>query len=384
MILSHKIALDPTLRQREYFAKAAGCARFVWNLALAEWNRRFDAGEKPNHTVIRKDFNAIKYFAFPWIKDIHRDAHSEPFRHLQKAFNAFFNKTGAYPRFKKKGQKDSFYAANDLVQISNKMIRLPRIGWVKMYQCLRFLGKVMGATISRTADRWFVSIQVDVGEIKRDRAADKNTGVDLGINSALSLSTGEKIPGPKSLKKELRKLRRLQRSASRKTKGGKNQKNVYKKVARIHARAANIRKDFWHKITTRLCRENQAIAIETLNVKALARNKKLARALADVSFGMMRPMLEYKSKIYGNNIVVVDRWFPSSKTCNVCGFVKEKLSLSERKFNCESCGVSLDRDVNAAINLKNQIPVVGRKSMSADCECSERSRVKQKALKSMM
>ncbi len=362
MTLAHKIALDPT------DAKAAGCARFTWNLALAEWNRRHEAGEKPKAAEIKADFNAFKYEAFPWMNEIHRDCHAQPFANLQKAFVGFFKKIGAHPKFHKKGRKDSFYIANDKLSVEVGRIRIPVIGWVRLREELRYCGKIESATVSRTADRWFVSIQVDVGDCKKARTGDDAVGVDLGITSAITVSTGEKIDGPKPLKKELRRLRRIQRKASRHVKGSKNQKKTYRKVARIHVRVANIRKDFWHKVTTRLCRENQAIAIEDLNVRGMLKNRKLSRALDDVAIGMMRPMLEYKSKIYGNQIVVVDRWFPSSKTCSACGCVKESLKLKERTFECESCDVILDRDVNAAINLRNKIPEALGKSMSADWE----------------
>ncbi len=369
MILSHRIALDPTEAQRRYFAKAAGCARFVWNLALAEWNRRYAAGEKKiKADDIKSEFNSFKYQAFPWMKSIHRDAHSQPFYNLRDAFRGFFKKQGKHPTFHKKGRKDSFYVANDQFHVAYDVVQLPRIGIVKMHEELRFKGKVMGAVVSRQADKWFISVQVEMGDVEKDRTENGVVGVDLGINAAATLSTGEKILAPKPLKKELRKLKRISRKQSRQLKGGKNRAKTNAKLARIHARVANIRKDFWQKVTTRLCRENQAIAIEDLNVAGMKRNRKLARALTDVSIGMFRPMVEYKSKIYQNSLTVADRWHPSSKTCSCCGAVKDKMSLSERMFECDSCGAVLDRDENAALNLKNLIPTAGGKSMSVDSE----------------
>ena len=197
MILSHRITLDPTDQQRHYFARAAGCARFVWNAGLAEWNRRYEAGEKTNANEIKKDFNEFKYEAFPWMTGIHRDAHSQPFANLQNAFAGFFKKTGAHPKFHRKGQRDSFYVANDKLTVEPGRVRLPVIGWVRMTEKLRFDGEVTGAVVSRTAQRWFVAIQVDVGEYKKPRTGNAVIGVDVGINKAVVLSTGEKIDAPK-------------------------------------------------------------------------------------------------------------------------------------------------------------------------------------------
>lgn len=367
MILSHRIALDPTDKQRRYFAKACGCARLVYNLALAEWGRRRLSGDTCNIYEIKKDFNEFKYEAYPFLKNLHRDCHSQPFANLQKSVKNFFNKKSDYPRFHKKGQKDSFYVSNDKMRVGAKMVRLPVIGWVRMRDKLRLKGDIASATVSRQADRWFIAIQVDVGEFSKKRTGDKIVGCDVGIISALTLSDGTKFDAPKPLKKVLRKLRRVQRKWSRQVKGGRNYKKTAKKAARIHARCANMRKDFWHKTTTQLCRENQAIAVEDLNVAGMMKNRKLSRALLDVSFGMMRPMLEYKSKIYGNQIIVVDRWFPSSKTCSCCG-LKKDMPLERRIFECNSCGATLDRDVNAAINLRNKIPGASGKFMPVDRE----------------
>lgn len=244
MILSHKIALDPTFKQRKYFAKASGCARFVWNLALAEWNRRYELGEKPKANEIKIDFNSFKLEAFPWMDDIHRDAHAQPFTNLQKAFIGFFKGTGEHPKFHRKGQKDSFYIANDKLSLSDFKVRLPIIGWVRLTEKLRFKGKIMSATVSRHADRWFISISVDVGEYKKERTGNASVGVDVGITSALTLSTSEHILAPKPLKKALNKLKRFQRKISRQVLGSNNRKKTIKKIAKLHARIQYIRRDF--------------------------------------------------------------------------------------------------------------------------------------------
>ncbi len=369
MYISHKIKLNPNAKQLEYFERAAGCDRFCWNLALEEWNRLYACGEKCDVLEIKKEFNAHKYEAFPWMKDIHKDAHSDSFYRVGDAWNVHFkspNKFGK-PKFKSKGERDSFYMSNNVIRFSGKKMLFPRLGWVRMTEALRFSGKVMSAVASRTADKWFVSVKIILNdaELKKERSGNEKVGVDLGISTAVTLSTGEKILAPKPLRKALKKLSRCKRSQMRKTLGGRNRNKINKRMARIYAKCGNIRRDFWHKISTRLCRENQAIAIEKLNVRGMAGNRCVSRALSDVGFGALSKMLAYKCAFWGNEITLVDRWFPSSKTCSQCGIVKETVSLSERKFEC-ICGFSEDRDVNAAINIRNKIRSVGPESMPVD------------------
>lgn len=192
MILAHRVQLDPTFKQAAYFRQACGTARFVWNWGLAEWERQYKAGEKPSGPSLKRQFNAVKYDQFPWLRDVHRDAHSQPFSNLQKAFVSFFKGISRRPQFKKRGiSRDSFYVANDKLRLIGKRVRLPIIGWVRMRESLRFAGKIMGATVSRRADKWFVSIQVDVGEYRKLRSGDGIAGADLGVKSAITLSNGE-------------------------------------------------------------------------------------------------------------------------------------------------------------------------------------------------
>lgn len=365
MILGHSIALDATQKQKRYFAKAAGCDRFTWNLALEAWNNQYiackkdESEEKPNGARLRKIFNEFKYEAFPWMSSIHRDAHAYPFIRLQGAFEAFFKnpKQTAHPVFYKKGWKESFYVANDKLIVHGKQVRLPVVGWIRLREQLRFTGKIMGAVVFRRADRWFISIQVDVPDEKAKRVRTGNgvIGVDLGIKYAVTLSTGEHIEAPKPLKKALKKLKRLGRKMSRQQKRGKNCKKTVSKIARIHKRIADVRKDFWHKVTTRICRENQAVGIETINVKGMIKNRKLARALSDVAIGMFAPMMSYKAPLYGTVLVKADRWEPSTKRCCKCGEIKPSMTLAERTYVCKNpvCDNVMDRDENAAHNLKN-------------------------------
>jgi putative transposase len=387
--LSHKIALRPTPEQVDYFKRACGTARRVWNWALAEWNRQYEAGRQPNAMALKKQFNAVKYRdpewldenGQPWIKTIHRDAHAQPFKNLKRAWARFFKdlregKEAFEPKFKKKGRcRDSFYVANDKFQVIGRVICLPKVGKVAMTEALRFEGKILGATVSRTADRWFVAIQVKVPDhiFHCRRAGNGTVGVDLGVKAAVTLSNGEAIEAPKPLKAALRRLRIRSRRISRKIEAAKvaagfaararlpkgtclpvsnNRRKSAATLARLHLRIANVRADFTHKLTTRLCRENQAVVIEDLHVKGMLANDRLARAISDVGFGMFRSQIEYKAKRYGTRLVIADRRYPSSRLCSVCGWKNDALTLKDRQWTCPKCGTHHDRDVNAALNLK--------------------------------
>jgi putative transposase len=370
LILAHRIALDPTFAQRAYFARAAGTARFTWNWALAEWDRRYAAGEKPNGKTLKTAFNAIKYEVFPWLKNIHRNAHAQPFAYLQKAFVAFFQGTAERPSFKKKGKRrDSFYVANDKLRLDGCRLHLPVVGWVRLREPLRFAGKIVGAVVSREADRWFVSIQVDVGAYRRERTADGVVGVDLGLTAFATLSTGDKVHAPKPLGRCLRRLRLRQRSLSRRQKGSRNREKQRRKVARVYARVKNIRRDFCHKFTSRLCRENQAVGVETLNVAGLLRNHKLARAIADVAWGETLRQIAYKGPLFACAVIEAPAFELTTKCCHRCGRVKDEMPLSERVFRCEGCGLVCDRDMNAARNLVppawREVTAVDRKALAS-------------------
>jgi putative transposase len=386
MLLSHRIRVAATPEQCDYFARAAGTARRVWNWALAEWQRQLAAGLRPNAMALKKQFNAIKYAhpdwldseGQPWLRTIHRDAHAQPFAHLAKAWCRYFTarKAGQRahpPRFKKKGRcRDSFYVANDKFRVEGNSAVLPKVGRVGLTEALRFPGKIMGTSVSREADHWFLAVQVDVpdGIALRRRAGSSVIGIDLGVSAAATLSTGEKIAAPRPLRSALRRLRIRSRRQSRKVRAAKatagisgsipkgtrlsksaNQIKGARRLARLHAGIARVRADFIHKLTTRLCRENQAVAIEDLHVKGMLANARLARCIADVGFYEIRRQLQYKAKRYGTVIVLADRWYPSSKLCSTCGQKNARLTLAERVWTCH-CGTRHDRDINAAINLQ--------------------------------
>lgn len=428
MQLTHKIALKATSEHVNYFLRAAGTARLVWNWALTEWKRQYALGQKPRAMSLKKQFNSIKYEKYPWLVDMHRDSHAQPFANLAKAWKRFFSdikagKPANEPRIKKKGKtRDSFYVANDKFRLEGKTVILPKIGKVSMTEQLRFNGKILGATVSRTADRWFIAVQVGVPDVQafRKRTGQDVMGVDLGLTAAATLSTGEKIASPKPLKTSLRRLQLRGRSVSRKIKAAKkmagfsenarlpegvrlpasnNRQKSSFRLARLHSRIANLRADFTHKLTTRLCRENQAVVIEDLHVKGMLKNDKLARAMSDIGFGMIRRQLEYKSQRYRTQLIVADRWYPSSKLCSLCDMKNETLTLKDREWLCQGCGITHDRDINAAINLKRLatvtalpvasqlatddtnigiIPISGGKVTSVRYECGQQDTSGQK------
>lgn len=384
MILAHKIRLAPTPAQEAYFRRACGTARYTWNHALAEWKRRYEAGEKPNARALKAAFNVERREKLPWSYEVHRDCTSQPFADLDVAFRAFFEKRARYPRFKKLGKtKDAFYVSNDKLNLDGAAVRIPVLGWVKMHEELRFDGKVMSARVSRTADHWFIAIQVDVGDLHKPRIADGTVGVDLGVKALAVVSTGEVIDGPKALRRSMRRLRCLGRAHSRKVKNSSNRAKSAMRLARCHERVTNARRDATHKLTTRLCRENAVVVIEDLNVAGMVKNHCLARSVSDASFGEVRRQMTYKSIIYGTRLVVASRWFPSSKTCSSCGAVKTKLSLGEREYVCDLCGVVVDRDLNAALNLQmlgraspDVMPVDGS-ALARRCRRVQPARMKQ-------
>jgi putative transposase len=237
-------------------------------------------------------------------------------------------------------------------QIVDGKFRVPNIdGTMRMAEELRFQGKILSYTVSRDVDRWYVSVVVDTAVEELPKTG-RTVGVDLGLKTLATMSDGTAVENPKCLKKALNKLARRQRDLSRKQKGSKNREKAKTKVAKIHRAVRLTRLDVLHQLTTGLVRDYDAIMIEDLNVKGMLKNHKLARSLSDCGFGMFRSLLQNKCKMYGKELVVVDRFFPSSKTCSKCGHKKEELKLSERTFVCENCNFEIDRDLNAAINLE--------------------------------
>ena len=394
--IAHRIELKPNNKQKTYFRKAFGCARLTYNWGLAEWKRMYEAGDKPNGREIRKRFNAIKKEQFPFTYEVTKCATDQPFMNLDMAFKRFFKGLAKYPQFKKKRDNDgSFYLQASEVHLSetnknseafskmahnekgkHQYLHFPKLGWVKMAEHIRFnYVKINNVCISQSGGKFYASFSLMITEEEYKRThpnvdlidSNRKVGVDVGIKSALILSDGIAIDNPKPLKNNLIKIKRLSRQLSKrvhpKTKeerlqGAKKSNNYMKLSAHLaheQGRVANIRRDFLHKVTTILTTHYGEIAIEDLNVKGMTKNHRLAQAVNDVSFGELRRQIEYKAATNGVKILKVDRFYPSSKTCSVCGAVKEDLTLRDRTYRCNKCGTVFDRDYNASRNLLGQL-----------------------------
>ena len=359
MIRAHKIRLNPTPEQVNYFARAAGTSRFVWNWALAEWNRQFEAGEKPTAFKLKKQFNEIRREQFPWTWEVTKNASDQPFLDLGKAFTAFFEglKSGkriGRPQFKsKKRSKASFYLANDQFELGDHRIWIPKLGWVNMAENLRFKGKVTGARITKTADWWFVSLTVEMPD-EMQSARPVAIGIDVGLNRLASLSTGEGYENQAFLRTALKKLRQANKRLHRRVKGSKNREKARCQVVRLHYRITCRRDDVLHKLTTRIADCYGIVGIEDLNLKGLFKNRRLSRSFSDAALGKLLTLLTSKVEQRGGQVIKVGRFFPSSKTCHGCGWKWEAMELSDRIFCCQNpiCAYyqfAQDRDHNAAL-----------------------------------
>jgi putative transposase len=362
---THKIRLDPTFKQENYFRKACGVARFTWNWALAKWEEKYKAGEKTNALALKKEFNALKTEQFPWVYEVTKYASQQPFIHLQRGFQGFFAKRTKYPKFKKKGIHDSFYIGGDQVQINEKHVKIPNLGWVRLMEFLRFEGKITGVTISRSANYWFISVGVETSLLPMRCENQASIGVDLGVKTLATLSNGKTFPSNNPLKKKLKRLRRLQRQLSKSTKGSNNRIKVKQRIAKLHYKVACSRNDAIHKLTTTLTKSYRNIVIEDLDISEMVKNKTLARSILDGGFYEFRRQLTYKASLRGNKIFIADKWYASSKKCSSCGNHKEALSLSEREYKCRKCELHIDRDLNAAKCLVQLLNTVSSTEIDA-------------------
>ena len=333
--------------------------------ALAEWNRQYEAGEKPSALKLKKHFNAIRREQFPWTWDVTKNASDQPFLDLGKAFTAFFEGKARRPRFKsKKRSKASFYLANDQFELGDHRVWIPKLGWVNMAEKPRFHGKVIGARVTRTADWWFISITVAIPD---ERPEKKHTavGIDVGLNRLATLSTGEGYENQAFLKTALKKLRQANKRLHRRKLGSKNREKARRRVARLHYRIACMREDVLHKLTTRIAACYGIIGVEDLHLKGLLKNRRLSRSFSDAALGTLLNLLTSKVEQHGGQVIRVGRFFPSSKTCHACGWRWEDMDLSDRLFLCQNphCPyhhVAQDRDHNAAVNiLREALRLIG-------------------------
>ena len=371
-----KVALDPTPTQERKFLSHAGAVRFAFNAALAHVKENLEAGEKLNWSFYslrkwwnaNKDSLAIDDNGVAWWADNSKEAYSYGIESLAKGLSNWAKsrrgerrgrKVG-FPKFKAKGNTVPKFVYTTglfgIIQDDPKALKLPRIGRV---HCMENVSDRVGdahvlrMAISQRAGRWFASLTVEREDEPITQAPKGGAvGIDLGIKTLATLSDGTVIENPRHLKKSEQKLKRAQRVLSRKMPGSNRRVRAKAKVARIHAHIANQRQDALHKITAQLTSKYSEISIEDLNVVDMAKNHTLAKSVMDASFGEFRRQLEYKTERTGARLNIVDRWYPSSKTCSGCGRVKAKLSLSERTYRCDGCGLAIDRDLNAAINIR--------------------------------
>lgn len=351
---SHKIALRPTDAQKTWFAQQCGYARFAYNAALADFKASLDDNDWRSFIDLNNRFNKRKR-AFDWTKDMDQRAALYAIRNLWEGVQRWKDKLNKFPRFKKRGHRQSYTTDEQSVKVEGKRIKLPKIGWVKMFQEFRFQGEFIRVTISRTAHRWFVSITVDTGtpHTPRDTRGLPVIGVDVGINSLATLDNGKQYLNPRPLKRYERKLAREQRKLSRKVFLSNNWYKQKRIVEKLHYRIACIRNDAHHQATTEIVKAVSAIGIETLKVTNLLKNKRLAKALSDSALGGFLEKLRTKAESLGIPIVQAPQFFASSKTCSHCGHKKTDLTLSDREYHCIRCGYTENRDVNAALNLRH-------------------------------
>ena len=356
---AYRYEIQPTRGQLELCRKHVGVARFTYNWGLARRIEEYkETGKSSSAITQSKQLNALKAEEFPWMYEVSKCAPQEALRNLDRAYKNFYRrvkqgKKPGFPRFKKRGVARDSCRFTGTIKVMHRKVQVPRLGRLRTKECTeKFHGRILSATLSREADRWFVSVSVEC-EIPGPRPVrGPVVGVDLGITAFAVLSDGTSIEGPKALERHLDLLARRQRQHARKQRGSKNRRKSAMRLARLHRRVRNVRTDFIHKVTTRLCRENQTVVVEDLSVRNMMGNRSLARRIADQGWGEFRRQLDYKTKWYGSRLVVAPRFYPSSKTCSACGQVKVRLTLAERTFTCDVCGLEIDRDLNAARNLR--------------------------------
>jgi len=352
MFKAFKYRLYPTEPQKELIAKHIGSSRFVYNLALETKNTAY-LGSKHNFSP----FDLIKQLPelkkeCEWLKEVNSQSLQQSIQNMDIAFKKFFKGAG-FPKFKSKHRGKQSFAVPQNVKVENNLLIIPKFKEgidIVLHRPIK--GTVKSATVSRTpTGKYFVSILVDTNTEQPTKAPIKeNTsiGVDLGIKDFGITSDGEVIKNPKHLRKAQSRLKYVQRKYS-KNKG----KRTKKRLALLHEKVVNKRKDFLHKVSTQLIRENQTIALETLAVKNMVKNHCLAQAISDASWSTFVSMLEYKAEWYGKNILRIGQFAPSSKTCSNCGSINKELTLKDREWTCGSCSTVLDRDINAAVNIKS-------------------------------
>ena len=358
MLKAYKYRLYPKNKQQVLLNKHFGCCRFIYNWALETAIKQYqkDKTQFSKYDLIKQITKKKKQTETSWLSEVNSQSLQYTIQNLDTAFVRFFKKKARFPKFKNKNQRQSFSCPQNVkIDFHNSTVRLPKIGKIKAVFSREFKGKIKTCTISRTKiNQYFISMLIEDGKknpIPTKPNKRKAVGIDLGIKDFAITSDGEKTANPRCLKKSLGRLKCLQRRASRKKKGSLNRKKANFRLAKVYNKITNQRSDFLHKLSTKLIRENQTICLEDLNISGMMKNHCLAQAISDVSWSKFVDMLKYKAEWYGKNIIQINRFSPSSKMCNYCGWIKKDLTLKDRIWKCKSCGKEVDRDINAAKNI---------------------------------
>ncbi|MBV7328409.1 transposase [Chloroflexi bacterium TSY] len=372
MIKAHRIRLNPTPDQADYFWQCAGVARFTLNWALNYYNM----GVPFNY--LKLEFNQLRKednFA-PFVGEVQSYAHQYAFRDLQAAINRYwkFKKDGllnppkrwkprkdkkpfGWPRFKARGKATPSFglANNGGMRFDNHHVKIQKCpDWVNMAQPLRFEGKVMGGRVTHHAGHWYLAVTVDVGNLDIQQHQGPSVGVDRGLRDIIVTSEGQKIANPKRLKSLERKLKRIQRELSRRRLHSRNWFKTKADLANLHQRIADQRREFLHELTTEVANTYSIICLEDLNIKGMMADRHIAQSVGDASMGEVARQLEYKAAQNGGQVIYVDRWFPSTKTCSTCQHIQQNIARGQLFWTCDRCGTRHDRDVNAAKNIRDE------------------------------
>jgi putative transposase len=381
---TYKFRIYPNETQQAKLAQHFGCQRFVYNYFLNKRNERYARNETSTYNKDAGNLTNLK-LEYEWLKKPNSQSLQKTLRNLDTAFNRFFIKKSKFPKFKSRRGKQSICIPQNTI-IENKKLYIPKFKeGIEIKQHRPIEGTIVNSTISKKpCGHYYVCITVE-RKIKKYKQNKTAIGIDLGIKDLATLSSGKRYKNIRTYRTLEKSLARLQRQHSKKVKGSSNREKARVKVARLHERIGNIRSNHLHQITHKIVSENQTIILEDLNVRGMMKNRRLAKSVADVSFYEFARQIQYKSEWHGRTVIFVDRWYPSSKTCNECSFVNQGLTLEDREWDCPRCGSHLDRDFNAAKNIKRE----GLKTVGiTELACGEdvrpstrrRSSVKQEAL----